>query len=37
MHLSPALVDSVADYMAIFVLFFVPCLLIIIKHHISLY
>ena len=28
MHLSPELVDTVADYMAIFVLFFVPALLI---------
>ena len=28
MHLSPELVDTVADYMAIFVLLFVPALLI---------
>ena len=28
MHLSPELVDTVADYLAIFVLFFVPALLI---------
>jgi hypothetical protein len=28
MHLSPELVDVVADYLAIFVLFFVPALLI---------